>query len=35
MYHYTINDIPEIYQTEDAKFQKSEAEFLRQRGYVK
>lgn len=34
MYHYTIDDIPETYQTADAKFQKSEAEFLRYRGFV-
>jgi glycosyltransferase involved in cell wall biosynthesis len=34
MYHYTIKDEPETYQTDDAKFQRSEAEFLRQRGYV-
>jgi glycosyltransferase involved in cell wall biosynthesis len=35
LYHYTINDIPETYQTDDAKFQKSEAEFIRSRGFVK
>lgn len=34
MYHYTINDVPETYQTPDAKFQRSEAEFLRHRGFV-
>jgi glycosyltransferase involved in cell wall biosynthesis len=34
MYHYTINDVPETYTTPDAHFQKGEAEFLRQRGYV-
>lgn len=34
-YHYTINDVPATYQTDDAKFQKSEADFIRQRGYVK
>lgn len=34
MYHYTIDDVPETYQTSDAKFQRSEAEFLRGRGYV-
>lgn len=34
MYHYTINDVPETYQTDDAKFQKDEAIFLRSRGYV-
>lgn len=33
-YHYTIKDEPATYQTADAKFQKSEAEFIRQRGYV-
>ena len=35
MYHYTINDVPETYQTPDARFQRDEALFLRQRGYVK
>ena len=35
MYHYTINDVPETYQTPDAHFQRDEAEFLRARGYVK
>lgn len=35
MYHYTINDIPETYQTSDAKFQRDEAVFIRTRGYVK
>jgi glycosyltransferase involved in cell wall biosynthesis len=34
VYHYTIKDIPETYQTDDAKFQKTEAEFLRARGYI-
>lgn len=34
MYHYTIDDVPETYQTDDAKFQQDEAVFLRQRGYV-
>lgn len=34
MYHYTINDVPETYQTPDARFQRDEALFLRQRGYV-
>lgn len=34
MYHYTINDVPETYQTDDARFQRDEAIFLRQRGYV-
>lgn len=33
-YHYTIDMNPQTFQTEDAKFQKSEAEFLRSRGYV-
>lgn len=35
MYHYTINDVPETYQTPDAIFQKDEAVFLRKRGYIK
>lgn len=35
MYHYTINDVPETYQTDDAKFQFDEALFLRKRGFVK
>ena len=35
MYHYTIDDVPETYQTPDAHFQRDEAIFLRQRGYVK
>ena len=34
MYHYTIKDTPETYQTSDAKFQRDEAIFLRSRGYV-
>lgn len=34
MYHYTINDVPETYQTPDARFQRDEALFLRARGYV-
>lgn len=34
-YHYTIDDVPETYQTIDAKFQRDEAVFLRERGYVK
>lgn len=34
-YHYTIDDVPETYQTPDAKFQRDEALFLRARGYVK
>lgn len=35
MYHYTIKDVPETYQTADARFQRDEAIFLRRRGYVK
>lgn len=35
MYHYSIKDVPETYQTNDAKMQKNEAEFIRRRGYVK
>lgn len=35
MYHYTIKDVPETYQTSDAKFQRDEAEFIRRRGYVR
>ena len=35
MYHYTIKDVPETYQTDDALFQRDEALFLRKRGYVK
>lgn len=34
MYHYTIKDVPETYQTADARFQRDEALFLRARGYV-
>lgn len=34
MYHYTIDDRPETYQTDDARVQKSEADFLRTRGFV-
>jgi glycosyltransferase involved in cell wall biosynthesis len=33
-YHYTIDIKPQTFQTEDAKFQRAEAEFLRSRGYV-
>lgn len=33
-YHYTIKDVPETYQTDDARFQRDEALFLRSRGYV-
>jgi glycosyltransferase involved in cell wall biosynthesis len=35
VYHYTINDVPETYQTNDARFQRDEALFLRARGFVK
>lgn len=34
MYHYTIKDVPETYQTTDARFQRDEAIFLRRRGFV-
>ncbi len=35
MYHYTLDEQGgKVYQTDDAKFQKAEADFLRQRGYV-
>jgi len=34
-YHYTIKMEPETFLSDDAKFQKSEAEFLRKRGYIK
>jgi len=34
MYHYTIEHVPETYQTPDARFQRDEALFLRARGYV-
>jgi glycosyltransferase involved in cell wall biosynthesis len=34
VYHYTIDDVPATYQTTDAHFQRDEAIFLRQRGYV-
>lgn len=33
-YHYSIDIRPETFQSEDAKFQKEEAEFIRNRGYV-
>jgi glycosyltransferase involved in cell wall biosynthesis len=33
-YHYTINMDPTTFQTEDAKFQRQEGEFLRSRGFV-
>lgn len=35
MYHYTIDDVPETYQTQDAFFQRDEALFLRSRGYIR
>jgi len=35
MYHYTIKDVPETYQTDDARFQRDEAVFLRKRGFIK
>lgn len=35
MYHYTIDEQGgTVYQTEDAKFQKAEADFIRNRGYI-
>lgn len=34
MYHYTIVDEPATYQTDDARFQRDEALFLRKRGFV-
>ncbi len=34
MYHYSIKDVPETYQTPDARFQRDEALFLRARGFV-
>jgi glycosyltransferase involved in cell wall biosynthesis len=34
VYHYEIKDVPETYQTQDAKFQRDEALFLRHRGFV-
>lgn len=33
-YHYTIDMQPQTFQTNDAKFQKSEAEYLRMRGFI-
>jgi glycosyltransferase involved in cell wall biosynthesis len=35
MYAYRCDMKPETFQTDDAKFQASEAEFLRKRGYIK
>lgn len=34
VYHYSIKDVPETYQTPDARFQRDEALFLRARGFV-
>lgn len=34
LYNYSIDDVPATYQTDDAKFQRDEALFLRARGYV-
>jgi len=34
-YHYTIDMSPLTFQTDDAKFQKAEGEFLRSRGFVR
>ena len=33
-YHYTIKMEPKTFESKDAKFQKSEAEYLRERGYI-
>jgi glycosyltransferase involved in cell wall biosynthesis len=33
-YHYTIKMEPETFSSDDAKFQKSEAEYLRSRGFI-
>ena len=33
-YHYTIDMSPQTFQTDDAKFQKQEAEYLRSRGFI-
>lgn len=33
-YHYTIDMQPKTFQTDDARFQKGEAEYLRKRGFV-
>ena len=35
MYHYTIDLKRETFQTQDSKYQKEEAEYLRKRGYLK
>lgn len=34
-YHYTIDMSPQTFQTDDAKFQRDEAIFLRQRGFLR
>jgi hypothetical protein len=34
-YHYTIDMSPKNFHTDDAKFQKAEAEHLRSRGFVR
>ena len=34
-YHYTIDMKPETFQTDDSKFQQSEALYLRSRGFIK
>lgn len=34
MYHYSINDVPETYSSDDAKFQKMEADYLSARGFI-
>lgn len=34
MYHYTIEDVPETYSTPDAAFQRDEAIYLRERGFI-
>ena len=34
-YHYKIDLSPETFQTDDSKFQKNEAEYLRSRGFLK
>ena len=33
-YHYTIDMSPQTFQTDDAKFQKNEGDFLRSRGFI-
>lgn len=35
LYHYTIDDVPETYQSDRAKEQRRMAEFIHNRGYVK